>query len=280
MENNTLQHHGVKGMRWGFRRYQNADGSLTAAGKKRQAKNLKKARDAAAKKREEKKAIEEKRAKLLTSTDAKELYKNRDLLSNAEINDRLNRIDLEARLASRATSDSRNTNSDYMRSGADTINKITNTFRSIDNAYSAISNSAITKMVAKKLGLEPPKKMFNLDDAIGKMASMTNQEVQDVKQRVINEKIILQEQTRRKEEKLADAQRQVDDYNAYEAFKRENTRAASPYRKSGAEVLDSILDTGRKANSSSNSELLAIGGPVMETLLLPGPSNLLEDKSR
>ena len=33
-----LQHHGVKGMKWGVRRYQNADGSLTPAGKKRQEK--------------------------------------------------------------------------------------------------------------------------------------------------------------------------------------------------------------------------------------------------
>jgi len=32
-----LEHHGIPGMRWGVRRYQNADGSLTAAGKKRQA---------------------------------------------------------------------------------------------------------------------------------------------------------------------------------------------------------------------------------------------------
>lgn len=30
-----LQHHGIKGQRWGVRRYQNEDGSLTSAGKKR-----------------------------------------------------------------------------------------------------------------------------------------------------------------------------------------------------------------------------------------------------
>lgn len=32
-----LYHHGVKGMKWGVRKYQNADGTLTAAGKKRYA---------------------------------------------------------------------------------------------------------------------------------------------------------------------------------------------------------------------------------------------------
>lgn len=35
MSNSELYHYGVKGMKWGVRRYQNKDGSLTSAGKKR-----------------------------------------------------------------------------------------------------------------------------------------------------------------------------------------------------------------------------------------------------
>lgn len=38
---NELYHHGIKGQRWGVRRYQNPDGSLTAAGRrKRNTKSL------------------------------------------------------------------------------------------------------------------------------------------------------------------------------------------------------------------------------------------------
>lgn len=38
MINDTLYHHGIKGQRWGIRRYQRPDGSLTSEGKKRASK--------------------------------------------------------------------------------------------------------------------------------------------------------------------------------------------------------------------------------------------------
>ena len=41
MYNNELYHYGVKGMKWGVRRYQNKDGTLTDKGKKRLSKDYK-----------------------------------------------------------------------------------------------------------------------------------------------------------------------------------------------------------------------------------------------
>ena len=36
IDNNELYHHGIKGQKWGVRRFQNKDGSMTSAGKKRE----------------------------------------------------------------------------------------------------------------------------------------------------------------------------------------------------------------------------------------------------
>ena len=54
---NELTHYGVKGMKWGVRRYRNKDGSLTPAGKARRAKSTK------TRKRKEKLPRETRRAK-------------------------------------------------------------------------------------------------------------------------------------------------------------------------------------------------------------------------
>lgn len=78
-----LYHHGTKGMRWGIRRYQNSDGSLTAAGRVRYgaskvgaavakaSKSVGRKASAAIKKRREEKRVEKLRKKPLSKlTDA------------------------------------------------------------------------------------------------------------------------------------------------------------------------------------------------------------------
>lgn len=106
MENNELQHHGVKGMKWGQRLYQNKDGSLTALGraragyKKRKAAKKRAATIAAKKKAAEdaKKQAQDdvaKKDQVLKSRSAKELYDNAPLFNDQELQKAYNRLVLE-----------------------------------------------------------------------------------------------------------------------------------------------------------------------------------------
>lgn len=45
MSEQYLEHHGIKGMKWGVRRYQNYDGTLTSAGRKRRSSSEKTQQD-------------------------------------------------------------------------------------------------------------------------------------------------------------------------------------------------------------------------------------------
>lgn len=94
IDNNELYHHGIKGMKWGVRRFQNADGSRTEAGKKRERLSL---RDRVAE-RKAKKNTPPTHEELTKSTNPKLLYKHRDKLTDQELNNRINRINKEREL--------------------------------------------------------------------------------------------------------------------------------------------------------------------------------------
>lgn len=123
MENTVIVHWGIKGMKWGQRRFQNKDGSLTPAGKKRYEKEMEKLTAEKKKLRNQErtkakldklKAVQdevEARKKALQEdkpekTPKPEKHTKREIkeMSNEDIKKLIDRLDIERKLVKAETS--------------------------------------------------------------------------------------------------------------------------------------------------------------------------------
>lgn len=85
-----LAHHGILGMKWGVRRYQNKDGTLTPAGRKHYGDGGDDIPD--------NESIEKKKERIRKSRSAKKLYDNADLFTDKELSEAYGRLAVEKKI--------------------------------------------------------------------------------------------------------------------------------------------------------------------------------------
>lgn len=93
-----LKHYGIKGMKWGVRRFQNSDGSLTSEGRKRYSGNdLKEAQKKVDKGKAMVDGVKKTRVKSAEKQHEKKIKDDLSKMSDQELRDIVNRLNMEER---------------------------------------------------------------------------------------------------------------------------------------------------------------------------------------
>lgn len=121
---NELYHHGILGQKWGIRRFQNKDGSLTSAGKKRYKAESESSTE----------TDEERRQRIIKSGNQKEVLKAANELSNAELKEAIERIKLNEEL--------KNVSFNKFQNGQKKVDSVMHTVTSTTQAATSIYNVA------------------------------------------------------------------------------------------------------------------------------------------
>lgn len=173
-QNDYLAHHGIKGQKWGQRRYQNLDGSLTAEGRKRlgyslnpkgnkKESSVKKLVDMAKSKRAEKaearkaeKEAAEKQKRMDYYRDHPEqMYKHRKELKPAEVDEIMRNVQFDRRLKDISDQENRKNAAtvqsviDKVNTAGKNINNLYGTGKNIWNNIAEVNNALIDFGVIK-----------------------------------------------------------------------------------------------------------------------------------
>ena len=98
MNADELKHYGIKGMKWGVRRFQNSDGSLTPEGRKRyDSDDLKETQKKVEKGKAMVDGVKKTRTKAAEKQHEKKIKSDLSQMSDKELRDIVNRLNMEER---------------------------------------------------------------------------------------------------------------------------------------------------------------------------------------
>ncbi len=142
LPDNELYHHGILGQKWGVRRFQNKDGTLTNAGRKRKGllqtiKNKRKAKKLR-KAKERKQAEKAFKEDLIRSGDRRQIERNKHMFTDEEMQRAINRIEMNDKLK---TYSPNGNNGRTAQNGKDYVNSISNSLKLIASAADATSKT-------------------------------------------------------------------------------------------------------------------------------------------
>lgn len=141
-----LRHHGIKGQKWGIRRFQNKDGSLTPAGAKRySADDYKSALDKVNKADKTLKDVKKMRNEAEAKTYEKKIKYDLSKMSDKDLQQAVNRLNMEERYTQVMAQRHR------LEQGEDKVNKILNVAGSaLTGAATALTIAAAMKELMDK----------------------------------------------------------------------------------------------------------------------------------
>ena len=280
-----LTHWGIKGMKWGVRRFQNKDGSLTIEGGKRyngadykpkksigekisdyktaykKKANLKKAREAKAAKKEA-----EEKAKTAAEQRKKDVesgkIKAKDM-TQEELNARIDRMNLEKRY--QQLRDETDPSSKSMKEAKTFAKKMWDQaiVPAATEAGKEIVKKAIMDATKKKTGVEE----FDIDKFWKNRNKKTTQELMDVSKRLMAEESIRKKMKERQDEAdqaKAETERKkkaMDEYNEFQRKEKEsrenpktspsNTNSANRYNRTETHNRYDYIDPNKGPNAKN-----------------------------
>lgn len=191
LEELELYHSGIKGMKWGIRRYQNPDGSLTPAGRKRYMKNPRwrakyleyqkqKIRESEAKKAAAKAKSKE---NLLKSSNANELYARRNELTTEEIMERVRRLQAEDSLSRFVKKEPTK-----LEKAKAITDKVLDMGQSIYDFTEKPAGKLAIKQAKKYLGISDEPTRVDYGKEIRNMAGLSDARIKELRDRISNER--------------------------------------------------------------------------------------------